>query len=203
MGITKGGRFAALTNYRDPASRKQDAPSRGHLVRDYLEASNPPGVFLRRLHPKADQFNGFNLLVGSPDKLMYYSNHKDEATLLEPGLYGLSNDLLETTWPKTRKAKEELSSIVKQDTIDETALFEVLKNDQVAPDDQLPDTGIPRELERAVSPIFIKTEKYGTRCSTILLISKDGEVTFEERCYKNGSTEVENTSRFNFELEGR
>lgn len=201
MGITKAGRFAALTNYRDPASRKEDAPSRGHLVLDFLKASNPAQLYLRGLHPKADQFNGFNLLVGSPEKLMYYSNHTGEAQPLDPGVYGLSNDLLDTPWPKTERAKDALSDVIEQNEVDESALFELLKNDKPAPDDELPDTGIPRELERAVSPIFIKTEKYGTRCSTILLISKDGEVTFEERRYKNGSTEVKDTSRFEFELE--
>lgn len=201
MGITKAGRFAALTNYRDPASRNEEAPSRGHLVRNYLESSNPPGVYLRRLHAQADQYNGFNLLVGSPDELMYYSNHTGEASSLDPGLYGLSNELLDAPWPKTERAKAELSDTLREDEIDISALFEFLKDDQPAPDDQLPDTGIPRELERAVSPIFIKTEQYGTRSSTILLISNDGKVTFEEHRYKNGSTEVKDTSRFEFELE--
>ncbi|MDZ7695110.1 MAG: NRDE family protein [Balneolaceae bacterium] len=186
MGITERGRFSALTNYRNPSTRKEDAPSRGHLVLDYLKGGNPPELYLRRLHPKADKYNGFNLLVGAPGNLMYYSNKSNQATALDAGLYGLSNDVLDTSWPKTKQAKQQLSAVIQQDedSIDKDALFEILQNEKQAADDQLPDTGIPKELERAVSPIFIKTEKYGTRSSTIVLISKEGEVTFEERRYK-------------------
>ncbi len=201
MGITKGGRFSALTNYRDPASRKEDAPSRGKLVLNYLKGDNPPEVYLRQLHPKADQYNGFNLLVGSIDKLMYYSNHTEQSVMLDPGLYGLSNDILDTSWPKTDRAKEGLSQIMSSEQIDESELFDILRDDQPAAETELPDTGIPRELERAISPIFIKTEKYGTRCSTILLVDQNGNVTFEEQRFENGSMEIKEKNRYEFELE--
>lgn len=203
MGITKAGRFSALTNYRDPTSRRENAPSRGKLVLDYLKGDNPPGLYLRRLHPKADQFNGFNLLAGASGQLMYYSNKTGQAQALDAGLYGLSNELLDTDWPKTQHAKKKLDDILSREdgTIDMDELFTILQNQEPAPDDALPDTGIPKELERAVSPIFISTEKYGTRSSTVLLISSQGKVTFEERRYEKGSTEVEGTSSFEFELE--
>lgn len=202
MGITREGRMSALTNYRDmDDNRKENAPSRGHLVLDFLAKSFPPESYLEQVDSKADEFNGFNLLVGSVDNLMYYSNETGDPVALDSGLYGLSNHLLDTPWPKTRWSKEKLSAVIQQDTVDESALFEILKNDQIAPDSELPDTGIPKELERAVSPIFIKTEKYGTRSSTVLLIHKNGNVTFEERRYKIRSTEVDEKNRYEFVID--
>ncbi|MFH5831777.1 NRDE family protein [Halalkalibaculum sp. DA3122] len=203
MGITRDGRLSALTNYRDMANRKENAPSRGHLVRNFLAGDIAPESYLQQLHSKAEQYNGFNLLVGSIHNLMYYSNKTGQPVSLDAGLYGLSNHLLDTPWPKTERSKKQLSEVIRQDTIDESSLFEILKNDQAAPDSRLPDTGLSRDLERAVSPIFIATEEYGTRCSTILLVGSNGQVTFEERRYKKGSATVKDNSRFEFELEGR
>lgn len=200
MGITKSGDFSALTNYRDPSTQKDNPPSRGHLVLDFLTNNSSPEEYLRAVDQKSEQYNGFNLLAGDLNRLMYYSNQERKLHDLVPGLYGLSNKLLDTPWPKVQKAKADLQTIIQSEEIPEEALFELLRHDQPAPDDQLPDTGIPRELERAVSPIFIKTDQYGTRNSTVVLADKSGKVTFEERRFKNGSQKLEEVNRYEFEI---
>lgn len=201
MGIARDGDFSALTNYRDPSISKENPPSRGHLVLDFLVNGDDPEPYLEKVHQAADEYNGFNLLTGNTSRLMYYSNQQKEIKLLEPGLYGLSNKLLDTPWPKVQKAKTDLQLAIKDEEISLDGLFDILVNDKQAPENQLPDTGIPKELERAVSPIFIKTERYGTRNSTVVLIDKSGKVTFEERRYKNGSRQIEDTNRYEFQIE--
>lgn len=200
MGITKSGKISALTNYRDPSIQKDDAPSRGHLVRNYLTDSTEADTFLKDIKRNADRYNGFNILAGTIERLMYYSNQEKEIRPLDPGLYGLSNKLLDTPWPKVQHAKAELNAIVSQDSISEEALFDLLKYDHQAPDEELPDTGIPIELERAVSPVFIATDKYGTHSSTILLIGKSGEVVFEERRFVSGTQQVDDVNRYEFKI---
>lgn len=202
MGVNKRGEFSALTNYRDPEMRKENSPSRGHLVLDFLTNFDDAETYLKKVDQKAEQFDGFNILTGTPEQLLYYSNYPNRIIPVEPGLYGLSNHLLDTPWPKVRWAKEKLSEHLQQDKdLDEKQLFDILKIDIPADDEELPDTGIPKELERAVSPIFIKTSRYGTRNSTVLLIDKDGMVTFEERRYKPGTTEVNESNRFEFRID--
>lgn len=201
MGVTKDGQFSALTNYRDPSIQKESPPSRGHLVLDYLIGDDEPDKYLQKVDQKADRYNGFNLLAGTLDKLMYYSNQQKELQKISPGLYGLSNKFLDTPWPKVQHAKADLQDIIKTEDISEEALFDLLTYDQQAPDQELPDTGIPIELERAVSPVFIKTEDYGTRSSTILLVDKSGNIIFEERRFKNGTQEVDDVNRYEFEME--
>jgi uncharacterized protein with NRDE domain len=139
-------------------------------------------------------------LAGATQQLAYYSNQQKEIHLLEPGLYGLSNHLLDTPWPKTEQAKKRLEQIIKGDTISEETLFKMLADDREAPDDRLPNTGIPKEAEKKISPIFIKTEDYGTRCSTLLLIRKDGRVTFTERRFKAGTQKIKDENRYQFTI---
>ncbi|MDX1617781.1 MAG: NRDE family protein [Balneolaceae bacterium] len=202
MGINRNGEFAALTNYRDPEMQKENAPSRGHLVLDFLISSDDAEEYMESVDRISDQYPGFNILTGNSSRLLYYSNKPNRILPVDPGLYGLSNHLLDTPWPKVEWAKRELSNLLQhRETIDEEQLFEILKIDIPADDEQLPDTGIPKELERAVSPIFIKTSQYGTRSSTVLLIDTDGHVTFEERRYKKGTTEVDESSRYEFDIE--
>lgn len=200
MGITRKGYFSALTNFRDPSVQKENPPSRGHLVLDYLIRENDPEQYLKNVKQQADEYNGFNLLTGTPQKLMYFSSRQNELHTLDPGLYGLSNHLLNTPWPKVERAKNDLRRIISDDSISEDAIFELLENDEKAPDENLPDTGIPKELEKAVSPIFIKTDKYGTRCATVLLIKKDGQVTFTEKRFKAAKKEVEGSNHYEFNI---
>ncbi|HEX6982914.1 MAG TPA: NRDE family protein [Balneolaceae bacterium] len=201
MGVTKEGAFSAITNFRDSRLQKENPPSRGHLVLDYLKHPVDSNTYLKEVDGKADQYLGFNLLAGTVNQLGYYSNQQKKIRQLEPGLYGLSNHLLDTPWPKVVTAKKSLEKAVRNESISEQALFELLANERQASETDLPDTGIPKELEKVVSPIFIKSGRYGTRCSTILLIDKNGKVVFEERRFKAGTLEIDEASRFEFEVD--
>ena len=199
LGITRAGRFAALTNYRDPASLKIGAPSRGRLVSDYLRCREIPEVYLRRIAPDADRFNGFNLLVGNPDDLFCFSN-RGARERLDPGIYGLSNRLLDTPWPKIERGKTALLALLKEKkALSPDALFALLVDRTQPPDDRLPDTGVGLEWERILSPLFIESSVYGTRSSTVLLIDRRGSVTFVERVF-NGTADPWMTARFDFRI---
>lgn len=201
MGINRNGRFAALTNYRDPSIAKEDPPSRGQIVLDYLRQNTESHSFLKKLDKQSSKYMGFNILTGTPDNLLHYSNQEQKINTVEPGVHGLSNHLLDTPWPKVQQSKKDLNRLIKSDIISEDALFEMLKNDQPAPKKELPQTGIPIEIEKQVSAIYIKGEQYGTRSSTILLIDKEGNAIFEERRFKNGTHQLEETNRFEFKIE--
>ena len=125
----------------------------------------------------------FNLLVGDIDQLYYYSNYRKGIDKLEPGLHGLSNHLLDTPWPKVENGKQKLKTLLTSDSISAEQLFRFLQDEQRAPDSQLPETGIGLERERALSSMFIKTDGYGTRCSTVILINHENQVEFTERVY--------------------
>jgi uncharacterized protein with NRDE domain len=200
MGISKSGKWAALTNYRDPSNIKENAPSRGALVLDYLKLNNSSKEYLLDLKNKANAYNGFNLLLGEKDTLLHYSNESDQIIEIAPGIHGLSNALLNTSWPKLDQAKKELERVTSQEDFDKEKLFEILKNPEKAPDNQLPSTGMTKELEKAVSSIFIKTENYGTLCSTLLLIDYEGNAEFVERRYNTETSEIieENTFKLVF-----
>jgi len=182
MGVTLGGRFAAVTNFRDPKSIRQGAPSRGKLVSDFLTGELSANDYAETLQRGAAQYNGFNLLAGDADTLCYVSNRASRVRVLEPGVYGLSNGLLDEAWPKVEHAKSRLKTALPA-LPDEAALWHLLGDDAAAPDDSLPDTGVGLEWERILSPALIKTERYGTRSSAVLMIggpSAGNEITFSE-----------------------
>ncbi|MFW6157464.1 MAG: NRDE family protein [Balneolaceae bacterium] len=203
MGINTLGEFAAVTNFRDMSNVMNNVPTRGKLVTEYLIRPENTETYLQQIHKDAGRYNGFNLLAGTVDRLWYYSNAKRNITAVDPGIHGLSNHLLNTSWVKVERARQALATELKKEMITGEELFELLKDDRPAPDDALPDTGLTFEIEKAVSPVFIKTEKYGTRCSTILLIDKQGHVTFEERCYLSGTTELKEKNRYDFQIKLR
>ena len=180
MGMTKGGKISMLTNYRDPLHIKADAPSRGYLVADYLEKDVDIESYLQNIEPS--KYNGFNLLLGDVNNLWYLSNYKDGITKLENGLYGLSNHLLDTPWPKVVKGKKKLTPILGKSDLTTNELMEFLYDTEVA-NDNLPNTGVSADLERALSSMFIKTTNYGSRCSTVVLVDKENHVKFSERVY--------------------
>ncbi|MDN5205277.1 NRDE family protein [Fulvivirgaceae bacterium BMA10] len=183
FAINKLGRFAALTNYRDPFNIKENVPSRGALVTGFLKNNNNDLSFSDYLVENGKQFNGFNIIYGDPDELCYYSNYQGKPTTLKPGIYGLSNALLDAPWPKVAQGKKDLVNLIAGKDFSIEASFDFLNNSEIAPDEKLPDTGVGMEKERMLSPLFIKNTNYGTRCSTILLVDNDDEVTFVERSY--------------------
>ena len=201
LGITRGGRLAAITNYRDPASLKDGAPSRGQLVSDYLRSREGPEGYVQRLAPRAGLYNGFSLLAGDPAELIYYSN-RGGAVRLTPGIHGMSNHLLDTPWPKVDQGKQALERLLAGDqNPSPEALFDLLASRSRPTDDLLPDTGVGLEWERVLSPLFVESPDYGTRCSTVLLIDRQGVATFVERVF-NGGGEPRLTSRFDFRIVG-
>ncbi len=195
LGINKDGRIAAITNYRDPKNIKLNAPSRGFLVKEFLSKNISNDEFTEGLKISGNKYNGFNLIFGTIDDLRYYSNQINKVVKLQSGIYGLSNHLLNTPWPKVEKVKNYLAQNLNGE-INIEELLELLSNEHQFDDDQLPDTGVGIELERKLSPIFIKSDKYGTRSSTIILVDYDGNVNFTERTYEDKTEE----NRFNFKL---
>ena len=182
MGITKKGKLAALTNYRGTPSHKKNAPSRGALVTQYLLSNISSREYLEELRAKRSEYSGFNLILGDMDQLCYYSNRQNKILHVPPGVHGLSNDSLDTPWPKVVKGKQILEQqVLSQPEISLASIFSLLEDTEMAPDHQLPDTGVGIEYERTLSPIFIKSPQYGTRSSTVLLVDKDNRVTFAER----------------------
>jgi uncharacterized protein with NRDE domain len=183
MGVTTTGRFSALTNYRDPKETTEGKRSRGELVADFLKSDGNPVDFLVELKKNRPFYPGYNLLAGDTNELYYFSNIENEIHRLEPGIYGVSNHLLNTDWPKVIQGREGLNKIVHSPNIGIIEeLFDLLQNAEPASDELLPKTGVSLEWERILSPMFIKSEGYGTRSSTVLLAT-DKEIFYKERTY--------------------
>jgi uncharacterized protein with NRDE domain len=184
IGITREGRFAALTNVRAPGERRPNAPTRGTLVVDYLTGEASPADYLAQLAGAAADYNGFNLLVGDKDRLHWYSNRAEgdprNGQPLAPGVYGLSNALLDTPWPKVTRTKAQFCSLLCQGAPAET-YFEMLTDTTRASDCRLPETGLGIERERELSAVFISSPGYGTRNSTLVRITSDGNATLTEQ----------------------
>jgi uncharacterized protein with NRDE domain len=183
MGISKTGRISLITNYRDPKNIDPHAPSRGQLVSDFLEGKESPKEYLERISQNGKRYNGYNLIVGNIDDLWYYSNYRDGVGEISQGLHGLSNHLLETPWPKVVRGKKKMDDLLRLPIIHPDQLFDLLFDDSIASDENLPDTGIGLERERALSSMFIKSPGYGTRCSTVVLIDKKNNALFSERVF--------------------
>lgn len=184
MGVTRHGRFAALTNVRSPDEQHSDtAPSRGKLVADFLTGAASPEAYIAELRQQNAPYNGFNLLVGDRDTLIWYSNRAEQdprnGQPLPYGIYGLSNDALDTPWPKVTRAKAEFASMLIQGAPEES-YFELLADTTRANDCRLPHTGVPLELERTLSSVFIASENYGTRSSSVICLPIIGEPVLNE-----------------------
>jgi len=191
LGVSERGRLALVTNYREPDRRATGRRSRGWLTRDFLLGSEPPAAYLERVLAEGNAYNGFNLLVGDTETLAYGSNRSDGIRVLAPGLYGLSNHLLGTRWPKVTRGLAAFETILQDDSIDPEVLLALLADCTPAPDETLPRTGLDLEWERRLSAIFVATSAYGTRSSTVLLWDKDGTLTFVERTYGSGGRPLE------------
>lgn len=184
LGITRNGRFAAVTNYREPPRAGGHPRSRGRLTLDHLLADLPTPEWLASVAGEADQYGGFNLIAGDETGLWYLGNRGGECTprRLEPGLYGLSNELLDSPWMKVVEGKAALAQACGNGG-DHEELIGLLRDRRRAGDEQLPATGMGVKLERMLSPRFIRSPWYGTRASTALTIAEDGEVLVTEQNY--------------------
>lgn len=202
MAMNKNGRIAMVTNYRDLKHLKAIAPSRGALVSNFLLTDDSPEHYLEKLGSTSHEYNGYNLIVGSPEELWYQSNYREGILKISSGLHGLSNHLLDTPWPKVVRGIDKMKIALADKNVAPDNLFNVLMDDQLAPDDQLPDTGIGIERERMLSSVFIKSPGYGTRCSTVVMIDKNDQVYFAERVYDLQTFRfTQNTFEFRIELQ--
>jgi uncharacterized protein with NRDE domain len=179
LGITRDGQIAALTNYRAPGQLKLNAPSRGGLVVQMLESHAPIQQRLAQLSELSPQYSGFNLLCSDGRHLGVFESVPSTGRMLEPGIYGLSNHLLDTPWPKVQRAKSKLASALGA-MPDDNALLELLRDEHTAADEELPRTGVSLAWERLLSSAFIRGEDYGTRSSTIIRVGAGGSADFQE-----------------------
>lgn len=187
LGVTRRGRFAALTNFRDASAPKKDgAPSRGRLAADFLRGDASAADYVSAVRPGAGRYHGFNLLVSDGAELWSFSNVEGDPERLGPGVRGLSNHLLETPWPKVTAARSRLEAALgASDGAEnlERRLLGLLEDRTAAPEGELPATGLPPDWERALSAAFVELPGYGTRASTALVVGADGTVRFTERSF--------------------
>jgi uncharacterized protein with NRDE domain len=197
LGVARSGRFGVVTNYRDLQAPVEGAPSRGQLVPRFLTGATSPKEFLDDLRGAAPRYSGFNLLVGGTRALYYFSNRGPAPTALAPGVYGLSNHLLDTPWPKLARTRERFNALLAQPEIAPEDLFIMLGDREQAATAHLPSTGLPEDWERVVSAPFIVNERYGTRCSSVLLVERTGRTILQERRFDAAGIQSGN-SRFEF-----
>lgn len=212
MGVHVRGRFAALTNFRDPSMNKTQAPSRGNIIPEFLESRSPVETFLKTLDRQADRYNGFNLLAGeirNRDIRLYgYSSRTRQTVAVRPGIHGISNALIDTDWPKVSRGKllleQALNPARTQRDIptpgqpDNQTLFSILEDTWKPADADLPHTGVGLDWERLLSTLFIQGPTYGTRSSTILTISREEEFTITERTHSQPPGAQKTDRKFRF-----
>jgi uncharacterized protein with NRDE domain len=194
LGLTRQGRFALLTNYRDTQPLQANAPSRGELVRRYLTEQTAPEQYMLQLAATQHLYNGFNLIAGNLSAAFYLGNRSPSVAPqpLLSGRYVLSNHLLDTPWPKAERLRLALDTFPLQELgASLTPVFDILKDNTQACDTTLPDTGLPLERERLLSSPFIINPRYGTRCSTVIAIHASGDALFSEVSYDADGIETE------------
>jgi uncharacterized protein with NRDE domain len=211
LGINRRGRFAVVTNVRAPNERNPHATSRGLLVLSALQTSQSMRTWLDECAARAQSFNGFNLIVAEPvpigsrgpgSELVYLSNRlQDGAHRLQAGIYGLSNAILDTPWPKVTRAVTGFACQIAQ-RVDTDGLLELMSDRELAGELELPSTGIPRDWERALSAIQVRANGYGTRATTILTVRRDGLVGFVERSFDPENPDAHSDRRYEFMIDG-
>lgn len=199
LGLDPSRRFGVVTNYRDLQQPAPGAPSRGRLIPDYLTQTGGARAFLETLAPAAGEYSGFNLLLTDHDDLWYASNRASPLSrALPPGVYGLSNHLLDTPWPKLKRARHAFQAWLDASPAPGADELMALLGDRTPAraHERLPETGLSPEWERVLSSTFVLHPQYGTRCSTVVMIEPGGGGLVRERRYDaagavSGETEVE------------
>ncbi len=200
LGVTGSGKFAAITNYRSDEKPVATGTSRGDLVAGYLRSSKNAQCWSSELIDSSDEYQGYNLLTFDGEHLVYASNRGSERLQsLTPGIHGLSNKHLNTPWPKVRQGCEALQSLVNEDAVSTGQLIDLMADNQQAPDNQLPDTGVSLQWERLLSSTFIHSEYYGTRCTTVVKFSVEKNIEFIERTYRDDGRQLI-TNQFQFKI---
>ncbi len=195
LGITRNGRWGAVTNYRE-VNPKQPHGSRGHLLQDYLTGDENAETYIEKLARRADRYAGFNLIVADDSLVVYYSNRGGDPQICGEGVYGLSNHLLDSPWPKLTEGKNRVVELLAHpEDLSPENLFLMLGNRRMT-EAGLPDTGVGEELERLLSPAFINNDDFGTRCSTVILIDRNSTVRFIERTYPSSAGRPPSPEKF-------
>ncbi len=182
LGVSRSGRAAAVTNVRLPADmNRHHSLSRGKLISDYLRGALGAHEFAASLEADASKFGAFNLLLYQPGALLYVRNVPNfSCTEVSAGVHALSNAQLDVPWPKACAVQQAMEQWLATDLSDEASLLSSMHSDARPPDGQLPDTGVGLEMERMLSPAFIRTPTYGTRCTSVLRIGADHQISLRE-----------------------
>ena len=188
LGVSRSGRLAALTNYRDPIRHRADAPSRGELVSAFLQSNTNASDYLSQLASRCDHYNPFNLLVFDGTSLLGLESRHAKIITLAPGLGAVSNADFSTPWPKLSRLLSRLQTLLDQNQANDTELLEGLHDPHQAADADLPATGIPQELERLLSATFIRSPDYGTRACSIVRLSRHRVRFLEQSFDASGDT---------------
>ncbi|MCH9694017.1 MAG: NRDE family protein [Gammaproteobacteria bacterium] len=186
FALHRDGRFSAVTNYRDADAPSARDRSRGHLVTDFLLGADKPVDYLSMIN--GSDYAGFNLLVSDGESLAYLSNREDEIRELQPGVYGLANELLDSPWHKVLRSKEAMEQLIDSDKINETELLRMLDDRQKAPANTIESSRLPFSTAHAISAPFIVLPDYGTRCSTVALRDLAGNWSMRERRFDAAGT---------------
>lgn len=202
LGVSTKGRWAALTNYRNPATERPNSPSRGHLTLDALQTTQPiPGYMAQLAANDTLLYSGYNLLAGNFSQIWYHGNQMQGVQEVPPGVHGLSNALLNTPWWKVEQGKSGLAALAADPQFSPQthadAVFDLLRQPAQASEEYLPNTGIPHEWEKTLSSMFIQMENYATRCSTLLVANANGEIYFEERTWHPAENQFIHTFNIN------
>jgi len=199
FGVTRSGRWAVVTNYRDFHHRRYSRLSRGGLVSRFLQEDEEIELFQQKLSEDDGHYAGLNFIAGDQEQIVYFSNTGGGSRVVGPGVYGLSNHWLDTPWPKVVGVKEDLETWIKTETTDVEAIFSMLADRRLAADKELPDTGVGLEWERMLSARFVRGEEYGTRASTVYLVDRQGQAQFIEKSFDENGAE-KGIKEFRFHL---
>lgn len=186
LGVNEYGKFAALTNYRDPAKFNPNAISRGRLVSKYLKSERSVSNFIDQYIGNTSVYNGFSLLLYDNNDLYYFSSIDEKLIRLEPGIYGLSNALINSNWPKVKKGRGAMKTYIENKKLSAEEGFDILFDKTIAKDKDLPSTGVDIEKERLLSPMHIAYPGYGTRSSNVVFFNEDDTIQFFEKDHLTG-----------------
>jgi uncharacterized protein with NRDE domain len=191
LAISRNGRFATVTNFQDVKPPSPDCLTRGALVTDFLDGELSPSDYLATI--EQNRYAGFNLLVGTCDEVAYLSNRGNESRMLDAGLYGLSNALLDGPWHKVERTRDRLETLLEADDISETSLLQLMGDRELAPPDRVVRGHLDFERAHAISAPFIVTSDYGTRCTSVILADRKGGWRFLERRFDRAGRPVGDT----------
>jgi uncharacterized protein with NRDE domain len=185
LGVSREGRLAAVTNFRQAGGPQPGRPSRGRLVVRFLEGGLSAAAFLEALRPEAGDYNPFNLLLYDGVDLRGYESHRDRVVPFSPGIHAVSNGDFDEPWPKVEALRGSLAEHPEA----EEALLSLLEDRTGFAEDQLPETGVPLAWEKALAPLFIRTPTYGTRASTLVHLGQSQARVIEQGFTREGRGE--------------